>query len=84
MRNIPIQIHELAVHPHLIYLLQTQGVVPEVCLPQTPPMSLCEVLQLLPDLRHPVEDWFQRICDTFRLILSLDLLCDVKAFFEEG
>lgn len=84
MRNIPIQIHEFAVHPHLIYLLQTQRVVPEICLSQTPPVSLGEVLQLLPDLRHPVKDWLQRISDTFRLILSLDFLCDVEAFFEEG
>jgi len=84
MRNIPIQIHELAVHPHLIYLLQAQRVVPEICLSQTPPVSLGEVLQLPPDLRHPVEDRFQRVRDTFRLILSLNLLRDVEAFFEEG
>lgn len=47
-------------------------------------MGQREALQLLPDIRQPVEDWFQRIRDMFRLILSLDLLCDVEAFFEEG
>lgn len=84
MRDVLIQIHELAVHPHPIYLLQAQGVVPEIRLSQTPPVSLGEVLQLPPDFRHPVEDRFQRVRDALRLILSLDFLCDVKAFFEEG
>ena len=79
-----LQVYELSVYPHLVYLLQTQRVVPQIRFSQTPSVGQSEALQLPPDLRQPVKDWFQCVRNIFRFILGLDLLCDVEAFFKEG
>lgn len=83
-RSITLLIDELAIDPHLVDLLQTQGVVPQIRLAQAPPMREDQALELLADLREAIVDGQQRRCDILALVLRLDLLHNLKALLERG
>lgn len=51
---IALGVDELAVYAHLVDLLQTEAVVPQVRLPKAPPVREDELLELLPDLAETV------------------------------
>lgn len=80
---IPVLVMELAVNPHLVDLLQTQRVVPQVRLAEAPSVGEHQVLQLGADLAEAVVDGLERGCDVLGLLLRLDLLRDLEAFLEE-
>jgi hypothetical protein len=81
---IPLRVHEMPINPHLIDLLQTQRIVPQVRLTEAPPVRHYEALQLRPDLREAIVDGLERRADVLALLLRFDLLDDVEAFFQQG
>ena len=100
VRAVALCVDELAIDAHLVDLLQTEAVVPEIGLAQAPPMrqNLCrfeppsseprsytyQALKLPSYLRKSVIDGLEGRRDIFGLVLRAYFLHNVETFLQQG
>ncbi len=82
-RAVPFRVYEFSVDPHLVNLLQAERVVPEVSFAEAPPVCHHQILELKPDLAEAIVYRLERRRDVLRVLIRLDLVRNLKAFFKQ-